>query len=335
MDNNSFDFLILGQGFSGTALALTLEKPGLSYIIIADENQESASCKAVGLVNPVTGRRMAKTPDWDEILPVFLKFYAEAFELIFKKKGSFLEAKEINKALFSTEEINFLTAKSSGDSFKNLIDIVLFENRNFPPVFKGIKAWANIRKGGRLDPRFYLESSKSFFQKNNKYEAVEFNPKDLKKEESGWQYNGRYFKNVVSCLGMSCPWTKDIMFPNKGQVYETEGLPDWGPEILKTDIFLVPLGNGKTLIGSTYEREFEHLNPDEQGWKELIKDLEREYSSKLKIKKSWAGVRPTTSDRLFIVSKMDENLYCLNGMGAKGISMSPFAVQKLLKLISS
>ena len=132
-------------------------------------------------------------------------------------------------------------------------------------------------------------------------------------------------------MGLGCPWIGKKFWPNKGQVYEVEGFSHWGGEVLKTDVFIVPIDNGKYLIGSTYEREFEHTEPDEDGWKAITKDLNPEFLAKLKVTKAWAGLRPTNQERRPFIDKLDENLFAINGLGTKGVSLAPFAARNLME----
>jgi len=331
----SVEFLILGQGFSACAMAFELEKFNKSYMIIDDPESDSSSKNAVGLVNPVTGRRMAKTWNWDEINPIATEFYKRTFEIIFGKKGTFLIPKPIYKALFSIEETNFLTLKSAGIGYENLLETFLIKQKPFPAIFKDVKSWTEIKTGGRLDPGFYLEACTSFFVKNEKIRFETFNKDELIKTPNGWRYKDLSINNVVSCLGLNCPWIGKEFWPNKGQVYEVEGFPQWGDEVLKTDIFVVPLKNGNHLIGSTYEREFEHNFPDEAGWKSITKDISPKYLERIKIINSWAGFRPTNAERRPFIDKLEENLFAINGLGTKGVSLAPYAANILINMIFS
>jgi hypothetical protein len=335
MGEVSVEFLILGQGFSACAMAFELEKFNKSYMIIDDPESDSSSKNAVGLVNPVTGRRMAKTWNWDEINPIATEFYKRTFEIIFGKKGTFLIPKPIYKALFSIEETNFLTIKSAGIGYEKLLETYLIDQKPFPLIFKDVISWTEIKKGGRLDPIFYLDSCTSFFERNKKIKFETFQKEDLLKTSGAWVYKNIKALNVVSCLGLNCPWIGKDFWPNKGQVYEVEGFPNWGDEVLKTDIFVVPLENGNHLMGSTYEREFEHNLPDEAGWKAITKDISSEYLKGLKIIKSWAGFRPTNAERRPFIDKLEDNLFAINGLGTKGVSLSPYAANFLLKMIFS
>src|SRR6187200_122178 len=77
------EFLIVGQGISGTWLSYYLQKENRSFIVIDNEQPNSASRVAAGIINPVTGRRIVKT--W--MIDVLLSFIVPAYEELGKKLG--------------------------------------------------------------------------------------------------------------------------------------------------------------------------------------------------------------------------------------------------------
>jgi len=330
------DFLILGQGLSGTCLALLLHLKGHSVQILAHSSQEGASEKAVGLVNPVTGRRMAQTWNFDEIFPFSFNFYQRIFGILNQgKDGSYLEEKPIFKALHSVEEMNFLTGKSSNQGYDDLLDIRKTEDFPVPVVFENTVAWCRISKGGRMNTLPFLKDTHSYFVQNELYTEDLFDKSELKRTENHWQYKNIRARTVISCLGMGCPWKADDMWPVKGQVYELTGLPDFGDAILKTEKFLVPGENGIILAGSTYEREFSHNEPDEAGFLDITHDIKPELHEKMTVHSSWTGIRPTTKDRRPIIEKLEDGLYALNGLGAKGVTLAPWSADQLMQMMLS
>src|ERR1700744_3432069 len=69
------DLLIIGQGLSGSFLALEAQRLGLSFTVIADGRPSAASRVASGLINPVTGKRAVTT--W--LASVLLPFATAAY----------------------------------------------------------------------------------------------------------------------------------------------------------------------------------------------------------------------------------------------------------------
>jgi len=73
------EFLIIGQGISGTWLSYYLEKANKSFIVIDNEQPNSASRVAAGIINPVTGRRIVKTWMIDELLAFLVPAYDQSY----------------------------------------------------------------------------------------------------------------------------------------------------------------------------------------------------------------------------------------------------------------
>src|SRR6478609_3753118 len=71
------DYLIIGQGICGTMLSWFLQKEGKTFLIIDDNNENSSSKIAAGIVNPVTGRRYAYTWMIDELMSFAWDSYSE------------------------------------------------------------------------------------------------------------------------------------------------------------------------------------------------------------------------------------------------------------------
>ncbi len=335
MPGKSTDFLILGQGFAGTAVALSLLSRGKSVLVAASPQHVPASALAVGLVNPVTGRRMAKTWNYESVVPRAHEFYAGAYFQIFGRTGTFLERRVIFKALHTVEEMNFLSAKSASEGYDHLICIIPPSESSLPGIFRKTSGWLEITDGGRLNPEFYLSAARQYLADRQSFQQVHWSPGDLVQSAAGFEYQGRRFSSVISTLGLHCPWIGPELWAVKGQVFQFSGFPDWGNAVLKTEKFIIPLGSGEVLMGSTYEREFFHDQTDEEGYAEITADLEAGMRGKLKITHSWAGIRPTTKDRLPVIRRQEKGIYLVNGMGTKGVSLAPYAAGRLLELLQS
>src|SRR5215203_7203668 len=71
------DYLIIGQGICGTMLSWFLHKEGKSFLVIDDNNENSSSKIAAGIINPVTGRRYVTTWMIDDLLSFAQQSYTE------------------------------------------------------------------------------------------------------------------------------------------------------------------------------------------------------------------------------------------------------------------
>lgn len=332
----TIDVLILGQGFAGSAVGLLLDDLNINYIVLADESEKSASRAAVGLLNPVTGRRMAKSWNWDVLFPETTEFYKKAYQKIFPDSnplGSFLELFPIFKSLHSTEEMNHAMARSAWPEFASVLSMSETESNDLPHLFSHTKGWCRVDQGGKLNTGLFLDSARDFFKLKGVYSNEKFDQSKLIRENGVWIYDTIQAKNIVSCLGIGCPWVGKDLWPVKGQVLEISGLPNFGHRILKTEKFFLPNGNGTHLAGSTYEREFEDDQPNEAGLNDILADVKTEIRNNIQVVRSWAGIRPTTPDRRPIIRQISNGLFALNGLGTKGISTSPWAAKQLVQLI--
>ena len=71
------DYLIIGQGISGTWLSYYLNKTGKSFLVIDNNFKSSSSKIAAGIINPVTGRRHVTVWMAEQILPFAWDAYIE------------------------------------------------------------------------------------------------------------------------------------------------------------------------------------------------------------------------------------------------------------------
>ena len=69
------DALIIGQGLAGSLLAWELRQHGQS-ILVLDVGTDNASSVAAGIINPVTGLRLAMQTHVETLLPAAQNFYS-------------------------------------------------------------------------------------------------------------------------------------------------------------------------------------------------------------------------------------------------------------------
>src|ERR1043166_3713658 len=83
------DFIIVGQGLSGTWLSWYLTKENASFIVIDNNERTTPSKVSAGIINPVTGRRMVRVWLAEQVLSFAHEAYSEL--------GNFLAIKAISQ----------------------------------------------------------------------------------------------------------------------------------------------------------------------------------------------------------------------------------------------
>ncbi len=83
-NNNSMhpEFLIIGQGISGTWLSYWLLKEGRTVHVIDDNRADAPSRVSAGVINPITGRRHVTVWMADQLFPFAYQHYHEMGALL-------------------------------------------------------------------------------------------------------------------------------------------------------------------------------------------------------------------------------------------------------------
>jgi glycine/D-amino acid oxidase-like deaminating enzyme len=105
--------------------------------------------------------------------------------------------------------------------------------------------------------------------------------------------------------------------------------------MFKHKVFLVPLSDGTYWIGSTSDNHFTHEDPESARAAQLEDHLREIIRVPFEVLDHQAAVRPTVRDRRPIVGRhpVHPRLWLLNGLGTKGTSLAPLAVEQLVNHI--
>src|SRR6187399_2395907 len=322
------DYLIIGQGISGTWLSYYLKKANKSFIIIDNDQPNSASRVAAGIINPVTGRRIVKTWMIDELLSFLVPAYEEL--------GNELNVKAIEKKSL----IDFHPTPQMKIAFDERI------KENADLLFHPKDQWQyqtifNYDFGfGEVDPcyvvnlkeilpvwRKKLLSNNQLLEEN--FEISEF------KVDAEICYKNIKAEKIFFCDGIHSsqnPFFKNLPFAlNKGEaiLIEATGIPS--THIFKKGMMLTSIQKDLFWLGSNYLWEF----PDDQPTEHFRKQTELLLRSWLrvpfKIVDHKASVRPANIERRAFVGfhPTYKNIGILNGMGTKGCSLAPFFAKQI------
>lgn len=303
------DYIIVGFGIAGAALALQLRKRGFTVVIFDDPYEHQASRVAAGLFNPVTGKLMTRTWNADVLFPYLHDFYRDAEKIT---NSRFFHPMPICIPFLSIEEQNdWLTTSEE-----------VFSKSRYGDFIKDPFGGVMLRSGGYLDTVKYLEETSKLFTIEHRFDYNDLTISDTV------TYKSYEAKAIIFCEGLR---VKDNPYFNwvpvrllKGETVEIR-LDKTPPCIFNRGVYVVPTGD-TWRVGATYSHDTTE-GTTEAGQSELRKKLDALLAIPYTTGTHNWGIRPTTPDRRPIVGPHPEhkNVLIFNGMGTKGVSLAPWS----------
>jgi glycine oxidase len=156
----------------------------------------------------------------------------------------------------------------------------------------------------------------------------------LQLTDDGVNYRDISAKHLIFCEGYQVihnPYFKWLpLQPTKGEVLEIQSDQNFSPErIYNKAVYVVPEGEGRFIVGATYNWRNPDEEPTPEGKAELSERFSQITPEKFKVTGHWAGIRPAVRDRtpLAGVHPNFKQLSVFNGMGSKGVMMAPYLAQ--------
>ncbi len=322
------NYIIVGQGLAGSVLALTLLKKGKSLIVIDDANPSTASKVAAGLYNPVVFKRLVKSWLADDLLPYMDEFYPEMEQLL---GAEFYFSKRILKP-FAEEQEKTLWLKKTEESIGKYLNEVIYTEDLGGIVYNPLGI-SEVIHAGNLDTVRFLTSCKEYLKKDNHFIEENFDYSKVLMQEKSVSYTDISAEKIIFCEGYKAtenPFFKWLPFKlTKGETL-TIKLPHEHSIpfqiVINKAVFILPIGNSTYKVGATYEWNDLTENTTEKGRLELVEKLQKVLKVPFEIVNQQAGIRPTVSDRRPLIGLHPEHpqLAVFNGMGTKGVMLSPF-----------
>ena len=325
------DFLIIGQGISGTWLSYYLQEEQLSFLVIDNNEARAPSRLAAGIINPITGRRHVTTWMADQLLP----FVWEEYQAL----GNALKIEAISRK----DIIDFFPSPQMRLSFQQrtaeqaaYISISHEENQ-YRNYFQYDFGFGEIKPVYTAHLEKILPAWRSQLEQNGQIRTEQFDPSLLTVHTDHITYKDIIAGKIVFCDGCSGadnPFFKNLPFaPNKGEALIVE-IPDLPADrIYKKGLSLVPLSTkNQWWIGSAYEWDFEHPDPTPAFMEKTRQVLNHWLKIPFYIRDHVAGVRPATLERRPFVGwhPLNPAVGILNGMGTKGCSLAPYFARELV-----
>ncbi|WP_339651084.1 FAD-binding oxidoreductase [uncultured Maribacter sp.] len=325
--------MVVGLGLAGTAFCETLRRNNKTFVVFNDKSQTSSRV-AGGLYNPIILKRFTLSWRADEQLAVAVDFYKQLEKFL---NIQFDEKLNVLRKFASIEEQNLWFEATDKKSLKPYLDTRLVSNKN-----SGLKIpfeFGKVLETGKLDTKVLFDGFTNWLQKEKKIFVDTFDYNELEVLPNSVGYKDVKAKNIVFAEGygmMQNPYFKYLpMQGSKGEylVVEAKGLQE--RNIIKSSIFLIPLGDDLYKVGATYNRDQKDNGITEDAKEELQRKLDGLLGCTYQVIDQEAGVRPTVKDRRPLVGKHPKynNLWVLNGFGSHGIMIAPWASKALYERI--
>jgi hypothetical protein len=329
------DYIIVGNGLAGISFAEIALQNNKS-IFVFDNNSQPSSRVAGGLYNPVVLKRFSEV--WkakeqiDFAFPLFHTIQTKLnvvfdFELpILRKLYSVEEQNNWFQAADKPNLAPFLAPKLVTSSYESIASPFHYGKVNhtgYLNISTLIEAYSN-----------YLKSLKIFSDEGFQYDEIEFS-------ENGIQYKNLKARHIIFAEGFGLhanPYFNDLPLDGtKGELLIIKA-PNLNLDVvIKSSVFMLPIGNDLYKVGATYDWSDKTNNPTEAGKQELIEKLTELISCDFEIVQHFAGVRPTVKDRRPLVGTHPNHsqLHVLNGLGTRGVMLGPYLANQLFEHIEN
>ena len=329
MRGSHYDIMIVGQGICGTVLSSALILQGQKVLVIDDGSNKAASKIASGVINPVTGRRIVKTWQIDDVMPAAVRIY-QALE---KKLGTSI-VKQCNI-------VNFHASEQMQKAFADRIaeDPTYLSKQPLPntiaTAFEAPFGHTVIDPCWLIHLENLLHDWRQYLIEKNALLQDIFDFKKLDNKADQIIYDKYTANKIIFCEGAKGednPYFKQLPFaPNKGEalLVKIEGLDN--SYIYKKAVSIVPWKNAVFWVGSNYEWNNNNDDPSLAFKEKTTTALNEWLQLPYQVVDHIAAVRPANIQRRPFVGMHPtfKNMGIFNGMGTKGCSLAPYFAEQM------
>ncbi len=341
-----YDFCILGAGLAGLSLAKELKSISDAKVVVIDPNgiANGASGSPLGLSNPATGRYATKSWRAEESLQACKNNLEEvssySSELFYSQSGVIRPAMDSKIARRMQEN---LESNNWPDDWCEWLSEDEIKTR-FPDLqseYGGV--W--VSQGITVAIPEYLQALSKYLN-SKKIDIFEQLNYELNRISDSWVLDFQSSKKIeakhlIVTAGIKTQefdfWKYLPLHAVKGQVaiFEAESEFPYSSAVSALGYF-ASIDSKTFVAGSTYEHNFVHEQPDENGLtyiEDRMLKVMPEMKGKYRLIKQWSGVRASTPDRKPIVGSHPNIKDCsvFTGLGSKGLLYSSILAKDLAR----
>jgi glycine/D-amino acid oxidase-like deaminating enzyme len=308
------EILIVGQGLAGSVLAWEFERAGFSFEVADPGESGTASQLAAGMINPITGMRFVKSPDFERHFAAAHRGYREIEE---KTGVSLWREMRIHRLFRTAQERQTFEAKFARGDFQGFVEHAQADG-----------FW--IERAARVDTALLLSALRARLASAGRLRAERVNP---------LAEVGRY-SLVIDCTGAAIagapgfrdwPWRR-----SKGEILRVaaEGLDP--SVIVNQRYWLLPLTPQAACVGATHEPIFADGGPSAGARKLLTEAAMSLLGAVPEVLAHEAALRLGLRDYLPVVGRHPTlgGLGVFAGLGNKGVLTAPGLARQWMNHLS-
>ena len=329
-------YMIVGAGLAGCLLAWRLQQAGHRIFLIGSTALPGASEVAGGIINPVTGRWMVKSWNFDACITPAEATYGELekqFNIHLYHPLPFVRYCQ-NEA-----DVRLIRKRMRNPRYAGVLGDYTPAGETQPNLPNDTHGSFRVNKTAYVDLKLLLRTLREHFAQQGVFRDTPFAYSDLQPAGTLWSYREQTANHVIFCEGSGVhenPWFNQLpLTPVKGEILTLEcpglRLPR---TILHRSKWLLPLAENRFRIGATYDESDLSQPPTEKAKQELLESARLLIGPQhpLEITQHTAGLRPCTKDfHPFIGSHPKvPGLHIVNGLGSKGALLAPEMIHRFL-----
>lgn len=326
--------LVVGQGLAGSLLAMELHQAGEDFDIVEAGLPYSASKVAAGIINPVTGKRLAASWKFSEFKPFAANRYPELERQLGKE---FYQETRVLRLIKGADEAARYEKRSGQEEFKPWL------GQFYPPgshrgALTDPHGSFEILGAATLDTEVFLPASREWLQSHGHLLGETFRHNDLTTHKRGIQWKGREYARAIFCEGYRIrenPWFQHCpMELAAGEIQTIQTNAPLPEGILNAGKWVRPTGTQQTyLAGATYSWDNLESQPSMDSLADMQAGLGKLLQEPYQVLERQSGIRPVTKDRKPLLGQHPEfpALAIFNGLGSKGSLMAPLLARNLVQ----
>lgn len=326
------DYIVVGLGLSGISFCQKLISNQKRFVVI-DDGKNSASRVGSGLYNPIALKRSKLAWMGHQMMSSM-----DSYKKLEADLGvNIIHSSPILKTLLSATDVNDWHEACSQVDSKPYMRPKIIKNKN-----NGIHApfgFGVVDGTGWIDTAMLVKAYASYLDKQELLMKHSFSADDLEIKGTGVRYDQIEAQHIVftqGVKGQTNPWFSYLPLQStKGELLVIESQELQEETIIHGGVFVIPLGNGKYRVGSTYNWKDRSATPTVEARDSLLQKLDCIIKVPYHVLSHSAGFRPTTPDRrpLVGVHPKHHSLAICNGMGSRGVLQAPFTANSLFEFI--